>query len=40
MMIGKMQKEDPFVFTAKYYAGVELVDGGNTRKLFEIIRSR
>ena len=36
MMIGKMQKEDPFVFTAKYYTGIELVDREH-RKLFEII---
>ena len=33
MMIGKMQKEDPFVFTAKYYTGIELVDREH-RKLF------
>lgn len=31
-----MQKEDPFVFTAKYYTGIELVDREH-RKLFEII---
>lgn len=36
MMIGKMQEEDPFVFTAKYYTGIELVDKEH-RKLFEII---
>ena len=36
MMIGKMKEEDPFVFTAKYYTGIELVDKEHKR-LFEII---
>lgn len=36
MMIGKLKKEDPFVFTAKYYTGIEFVDKEHQR-LFEII---
>ena len=37
IMIGKIQQEDPFAFTAKYHTGLAPVDEEHSR-LFEIIR--
>lgn len=37
MMIGKIEPEDPFAFTAKYHTGIESVDKEHSR-LFDTIR--